>query len=228
MNKNCSVCGGSEFIQHTVLWSELCETWKLSQHEIEYVNKQQGHCCINCGSNMRTRVLASAIISSYFDHDLLKDLISDNEFGKKKILEINQAGSLHQFISTHSQHRLIEYPEFDMMNLDLPSEEFDLIIHSDTLEHVADPVAGMRECCRVLKKGGKCFYTIPIILDRMTKSRLGLAPSYHGNPEEKPEDYLVYTEFGCDAWRTAFAAGFKTVKIHALDFPSAFAFELEK
>ncbi len=228
MDKNCSVCGGEEFVQHEVLWSELCEAWGLSEYEIAYVNKQQGHCCIKCGSNMRSRVLASAIIAAYSDQTFLKDFILDNEFCEKKILEINPAGSLHEFISVHPKHRLVEYPEFDMMSLDLPAEEFDLVVHSDTLEHIPNPIKAMKECYRVLKKGGKCFYTVPVIIDRMTKTRTGLSASYHGNSLEKPEDYLVHTEFGCDAWKITFEVGFKTVKIHTLDFPSAFAFELEK
>jgi hypothetical protein len=62
----------------------------------------------------------------------------------------------------------------------------------------------------------------------MTRMRKGMPPRYHGKPEDKPEDYLVHTVYRSDAWKTSFEAGFKTMKIHSLDFPSAIAFELEK
>jgi SAM-dependent methyltransferase len=228
MDKICSICGGEEFVQHEVLWSELCKAWELSEYEIAYVNKQQGHCCIKCGSNMRSRVLASAIILAYSESGLFKDIISDSVFRNKRILEINKAGNLHQYLAKHPNHQLIEYPQFDMMQLDLLSEEFDLIIHSDTLEHIPDPLRAMRECHRILRKGGRCIYTIPVIVDRSTRSRTGLPDSYHGNPLEKAEDYLVHTEFGSDAWKMPLIAGFKKVAIHALDYPSALAFELIK
>jgi ubiquinone/menaquinone biosynthesis C-methylase UbiE len=177
---------------------------------------------------MRSRILASAINSSYGRHAVFQNLLKDPDFLNINILEINEAGALHKFLAMHSRHQLVEYPLFDMMHLDLPDEEYDLIVHSDTLEHIPDPLRGMKECCRVLRQGGKCIYTIPVIIDRMTKARIGMPPSYHGNPHEKSVDYMVHTEYGCDAWRTAFEAGFKNVKIHALDFPSALAFELEK
>lgn len=228
MIKNCSICGGREFIQHEIIWPELCEAWELSEAEVGYVNRQQGHCCMGCGANMRSRLLAWALLSSHGMGGSFKDLINEPSFRTRSILEINHAGSLHHPLSAHPNHLLIEYPSFDMMNLDLHSEKYDLLIHSDTLEHVPDPLKAMKECHRVIKQGGKCFFTIPVIVDRLSRSRNGLCASYHGSPHDKPEDYRVHTEFGCDAWKIAFEAGFKTVKLHAMDYPSALAFELEK
>jgi len=39
----------------------------------------------------------------------------------------------------------------------------DLIVHSDTLEHVDDPVAALTECRRIATPSGACCFTIPII-----------------------------------------------------------------
>ena len=228
MNRLCTVCGGKDFVEHQVLWPELCEQWELNEREITYVNRQQGHCCVVCGSNMRSRVLALALITSYQKQGFFRDLTSDSNFGEQKIVEINQAGSLNHYLSECPRHRLIEYPQFDMMNLDLPSGEYDIVIHSDTLEHVPDPLQGMKECHRILRAGGKCFYTVPVIVDRMTKCRAGLPESYHGYPSQKAKDNLVHSEFGADVWKIPLQAGFNRVTIHTMDYPSAIAFEAVK
>jgi 2-polyprenyl-3-methyl-5-hydroxy-6-metoxy-1,4-benzoquinol methylase len=45
-----------------------------------------------------------------------------------------------------SNHQLVRYPEYDMTNLGFESGIFDLVIHSDTLEHVPNPERGL---CRM-------------------------------------------------------------------------------
>lgn len=78
----------------------------------------------------------------------------------------------------------------------------------------------LSECCRVLKSDDFCSFTIPMIVDRVTISREGLPPSYHGSGEEK-SDLLVYTEYGCDAWKHVIKAGFQECRIFSLEYPSA-------
>ena len=115
-----------------------------------------------------------------------------------------------------------------MMNLNLPSNEFDLVIHADILEHIANPIKALTECLRVLKNNGKCIFTIPIVVDRLSRRREGWPMSYHGSPDKIQKDYQVFTEFGCDSWKVVLEAGFKSVKIHALEYPVALALETKK
>jgi len=218
----CPICGGNAFDFQPVLWPRLIQEWKLGEHEVDYINRQQGHSCRGCGSNMRVRVLAIAILSVF------ADFIQSSAGQQLKILEINKAGNLHEFLKEHPGHLLVEYPEYDMMSLKLPDQHFDLVVHSDTLEHVSDPLKALRECFRVLKNRGKLFYTIPVIIDRPTRTRQGLPGSYHGSSDCNADDYRVYTEFGNDAWKLVFEAGFKRVRIHAEEYPAAMAFEAEK
>jgi ubiquinone/menaquinone biosynthesis C-methylase UbiE len=108
-----------------------------------------------------------------------------------------------------------------MMNLEIESESFDLVIHSDTLEHVSNPERALSECRRVLRSSGKCIFTVPIIVDRMTRSRAGLEPSYHGQSGVPANDQIVYTEFGADSWQTVLKAGFSSCEIYSLEYPAA-------
>ena len=122
-------------------------------------------------------------------------------------------------------YRFIEYPDFDMTKLDLPSGEYDLVVHSDTLEHVDYPLAGMTECKRVLAENGRCIFTIPIVSDRMSRSRAGLPNSYHGSSETASNDLVVHTEFGTDFWQMVLQAGFASCSVHCLEYPAGLAIE---
>jgi SAM-dependent methyltransferase len=227
MTNLCHVCGGNKFETHSVLWPDLIKEWNLSLHEADYINRQQGHICRSCGSNMRSRALAKAILSSFGSKKIFQEFILSG-FDNLKVLEINRAGDLTNYLQQVSGHRLIEYPAFDMMSLDLPSCEYDVIVHSDTLEHISDPLVGLRECSRVLKRTGRLFFTIPMLVDRPTKSRAGLPNSYHGNKATLADDFIVHFEFGYDAWKIPILAGFNKVHLHLLEWPSALAFECSK
>jgi ubiquinone/menaquinone biosynthesis C-methylase UbiE len=126
------------------------------------------------------------------------------------------------------RHTLLNYPEGDMMNLGYENETWDLIVHSETLEHVPDPMVGLRETLRVLSPGGACIFTIPIIVGRMSRSREGLKDSFHGDPKNATADYRVVTEFGADAWTFVMSAGFESCRIHVMEYPAGIAIEAIK
>lgn len=140
-----------------------------------------------------------------------------------KVLELNGAGNLTQFLRRLSGHVEASYPETDMLAMRYADESFDLVLHSDTLEHVPDPVRGLRECRRLLRSGGACCFTIPIVVSRLTRSRDGLRPSYHGGPDDRKSDYIVCTEYGADAWRHVMEAGFVECRLVVAEYPAALA-----
>jgi len=221
---NCECCGSSKIeLMKYILWEELIDKWKLSSHEVYYINRQQGFCCTSCGSNLRSMALARAIMSCYNYAGLFKNFVSTNFVSKLKVLEINESGHLTQFLKKIPNHIMKGFPEIDMMDLSLDDESFDLVIHSDTLEHIQDPIKGLSECKRVLKDGGFCVFTVPMIVDRLTASRKGLPDIFHGTPSNS-QDLLVYTDYGADVWKHLILAGFKECRIISLEYPAAQAF----
>jgi SAM-dependent methyltransferase len=215
MMRVCPCCGSTEFSSNDILWDGLIKEWQLKPAEADYINRQQGYTCQGCGSNLRTMSLAYAITQLYGQ--------PFNKFLKSrlKVLEINEACYLHPFLQKMKNHQIVEYPAVDMMKLPLPNKTFDLVIHSDTLEHVADPVRGLKENLRVLKPGGYTLFTIPIVVGRLSQKRGAKKPSYHGSPGNK--EYLVHTEYGADMWTQLFEAGFSECRLISADYPASIA-----
>ena len=104
------------------------------------------------------------------------------------------------------------------MNLSNKDSTFDLVLTSETLEHVPDIDRALREIHRVLKPGGLHVFTVPMHSGReVTRQRAKiengvlqhiLPASYHGSPTEQKSDFLVFYEFGNDFIERCRAAGF--------------------
>jgi SAM-dependent methyltransferase len=179
------------------------------------------------------RRLANEIVSSY-----LKESISFLEFTKQesftnlKILEINSVGSfnsMHTFLEDKPNCITTMFVpggpfgrELDgksiqnLEELTFPNNEFDLVIHLDTLEHVPRLGPAIDEMYRVLKPGGFCIFTVPVrqSIDETFQRVKSLnnsesinvhPPLYHGRGGgpfkvlPKKEDYLEITSFGSDS-----------------------------
>ena len=229
----CRVCGGSHFQFQPVLWPQLIADWQLTASEAEYIDRQQGKFCINCGANLRSIALAAAL-DSYFSANfsksvvqsptpsLLVDWIQHPAVHEFSVLEINEAGSLSPYLKQLPRHILGSYPELDMCAMALPSMAFDIVIHSDTIEHVKNPVKALEECYRVLKPGGALCMTVPIVVGRMSRNRAGLIHSHHSY--QQAQDYIVHTEFGADFWTYLMKSGFTEISTYAIEYPSAMSF----
>jgi SAM-dependent methyltransferase len=221
--RQCSICNGQSFVSQAVLWAKLIDQWQLSPAETGYINRQQGECCANCGSNLRSIVLADALRSAFRTLHPLALFCCSPEAEKFHVLEINEAGSLHGVLQRMPQHTFAAYPEVDMHALPYPDGSFDIVVHSDTLEHVPNPVHALAECRRVLRPGGMLCFTVPVVVGRLSRSRDGLPKSYHGNAADSRDDYAVSTEYGADVWTQVVQAGFRDLHLFTLEFPAALA-----
>jgi len=227
LEKQCGCCGGMQFDFKPILWRELIDQWQLSQDEANYINRQQAEACSACGANLRSIALANAIRSCLGTTAFLDQIASaiPRDF---RLFEINEAGMLSRILQQFPGYTFGAYPEFDMHAIPYNEATFDMVIHSDTLEHVENPVHALSECRRILKPGGALCYTVPIVVGRLTRNRRGLPKSFHGDPRLKAEDYVVHTEYGADAWTHLMCAGFTEVAIHAVAYPAAIAMVARK
>jgi SAM-dependent methyltransferase len=220
----CPVCGHDQFVSQSILWPELIEQWELSPNEVAYTNLQQGLSCASCKNNLRAMTLAAAVTRAFgFDGSLEDFCASPQGIRQLTVIEINQAKFLSTFLQALPKYALHSFPQLDMQRMSFADSSIDLIIHSDTLEHVPDSKAALKESWRVLKPGGHLFYTVPIVIGRLTRTRRGLPSSYHGRPGVYRDDCIVHTEYGADFWCEIFEAGFREVSLTSLIFPASVA-----
>lgn len=193
----CVVCGKKvyKWIDKKIITDDLTKEWKLSKIERKQFDLRESQFCSYCRNSARTRFLAKVIINQ----SVLNKSKNLEEWIKKcnnqkgyKVAEINSCGNLHPFLTKLKDLTHTEYPKEDIMKLSYSDNSFDLVLHSEVLEHVKDPQKALYECKRILKKDGTCLFTIPIIPGRKTIKKQ--TPSYHGS--DKREDYLVWWEFG--------------------------------
>lgn len=209
----CAVCGGTGFSDRAVVWDALAEGWGLTPEERAIVDRQQGTCCTKCGGNLRSIALADAILGACDAPGTLDSFISSPAAASLRILEINEAGTLSPQLSRLPLHVLAAYPEVDMRALPYGSGSFDLIVHSDTLEHVPEPERALGECARVLKPDGAMCFTVPVLPGRLSMNRANLPPLYHGDPANPTEYMRVQTEYGANIWDSLHQAGFGAVTL---------------
>ena len=218
----CYACGGSaDFKYYDVISNDLAKQWNINSKLRKAFSQRESMHCSECRSSLRLRSLSKAITYSLGKKSSsLKGLIKDNEFKNLKIAEINACGDLHNILKDHKELYYSEYApkdpsikKEDMMKLSYPDNYFDIVLTSDTFEHIPDFNSGLKEVHRVLKPRGKHIFTIPTISSRRTVNRVNLKgknllePSYHGAGEP---DNLVVNEFGVDVINKINKNGFGT------------------
>lgn len=114
----------------------------------------------------------------------------------------------------------------DVQCLTYADASFDLVTHTEVLEHVPDDGRALRELRRVLKPGGLMLFTTPMHDGAATIERARLRagaieqllpPVYHGDPLRDGAAILAFRDYGSDIVTRLLAAGFAEAWIEKVD-----------
>jgi SAM-dependent methyltransferase len=230
VGSSCPACGHRTLLRRSGTFPPgLARAWQLSPTwETRFVERETRY-CLRCKCNLRSRHYAKTLVA-HFNAKLgtratsLAELCAAREMSSLAVAEINGAGRLHPILSQlpgliYSEYRSPDptIRSEDLNALSYADDQFDLVLTSDTLEHIPDVERALREIYRVLKPGGTHIFTIPVVWDRSTLCRARLTdtgelvhvlpPSYHGEASAQSTDLLVFWEFGSDVQELVRASG---------------------
>jgi SAM-dependent methyltransferase len=228
----CSVCGveGRFRFNSWILPPDMVRDLGDAVHAFR---RRESLWCGGCGASLRVRRIADVLVEHYADRaQTLAELVEERRFASLSVAEINSIGTAHNVLARHPRLTYSEYPEEDVTALSYADASFDLVLTSDTLEHVADWKQALRETHRVLRAGGRHVFTVPAVPSRAaTTSREGLPPQHHAQASgllrllsrAKRHDMLAYTDFGLDLTERLRETGFEA-EVHGRQDAAALVF----
>jgi hypothetical protein len=232
----CSVCGtfGPWLYRRRVIPPRLEQLWGMSPEVAQAMAHKESDDCPFCGAKLRCRRLADVLLE-IFPTDppssSIREWVKRDEIRSLRVAEINRIDGLREELKRLPHD---EYSEFlpgvepgltvdgirceDLTRLTYPDGAFDLVLTSETLEHVPDLDAALREIHRVLAPGGLHVFTIPMLpVVARTFARARLRPDGSMEALARPishpggdAGYPVFTEFGADFPAIVDALGFAT------------------
>ncbi len=166
--------------------------------------------CPTCGLINRQRALAAALLEHMDGKDGRTVYLMEQVTAMYKVICMRSPTSIcygSEYVGPqHKGGDIVRgIRHEDAMQLSFPDGSLDAVMSNDVFEHVPSPDRAFREAARVLKPGGKMFFTVPFFLDRETNTQRAdvvdgvvkhyKEPEFHGNPFSK-DGSLVFTEFG--------------------------------
>jgi SAM-dependent methyltransferase len=233
----CIVCGRSALFiyRRRVVTPRLQELWGLSPALANALARKESCDCSHCGAKLRGRRLAQVLLTLYSGSATparsLARWVELPEIRKLRVAEINTIDGLHSYVQKLPFYSGSDYGgdggaaslaqgarSEDLTRLTYPDNAFDLILTSETLEHVPDLNAALCEIHRVLAPGGRHLFTVPVLPGaKQTYARAIVQPdgSIH---DRSPRichpggdwGYPVFTELGTDLEALLTGAGFQT------------------
>jgi SAM-dependent methyltransferase len=237
----CPICGrfGPMLYRRRVIPRRLEELWGLTPRLAEALARRESCDCAWCGGKLRARRLAQVLLQTYpvgmppRPARSVADWVQHSEAQALRVAEINRIDGLHEVLRTLPHLSGSDFTPSadrgkaaggvrseDLTRLTYPDEDFDLVLTSETLEHVPDLGVALGEIHRVLVPGGRHLFTVPRLPDVATTfARASLGQDgevvHHATPIGHPggdTGYPVFTEFGADCLDIFRRAGFETAE----------------
>jgi len=227
LHATCNICG-----HQGPLLDEMLDLQPCARHHIRPARETLR--CRGCGSKMRDRVVAAALLDMLFDRGIIAptiEALADVLPTHIRILDTDANSRIAQRLRHHPGfHRSLFLPghangenlgEERLFNIDLQEmpfrdRYFHVIITSDVMEHVRLVDRAHREIARCLRPIGEYIFTVPydetlprtwLLVDPETDEDLVPEPHFHRDPEIRRQGIRSYRVFGPDLVDDLAAAG---------------------
>ncbi|HWE35153.1 MAG TPA: class I SAM-dependent methyltransferase [Isosphaeraceae bacterium] len=237
--EHCDACGrfGPVLYRRWVVPPRLEELWGLSPRLAEALARKESCECAWCGAKLRGRRLARVLLEAFpvgHPPQVAPSVAAWARSPEAKVLriaEFNRIDGLHEQLRTLPGFAYSEFQEEvtpgtmvngvraeDLTRLTYSDATFDLVLTSETLEHVPDLAAALAELWRVLRPGGLHLFTVPR-LPGVTATFARAVVAADGRVEHRAPairhpggdvGYPVFTEFGADLPDVLRRAGLET------------------
>lgn len=230
----CPVCGKPALFLHRpgVVPAELARRWGLTPRLVAAVAHKETDLCSRCGAKLRARRLARVLL----DLDpaggarSVAGWVGTPEARALRVAEFNRVEGLHDALARLPRFTATDFRDDaepgtvvdgvrteDLTRLTFADGSFDLVVTSETLEHVPDLDRALAEIFRVLAPGGRHVFTVPWlpgVPQTYPRARIGpdgarvdlAVPIAHPGGDW---GYPVFTEIGADLPDRLRAAGFE-------------------
>lgn len=222
--ERCACCGrfAPMLLRRRAVSDRLVAMLGLSPRLAESLRRKESLDCAACGAKLRARRIARVILALY-PAGRARSVAAwarRPEVSGLRVAELNRVDGLHEALLGMPGMSFSDFREGvpggeyvegerneDLSALSYPDASFDLIITSETLEHVPDPDLALAEILRVLAPGGRHLFTVPVLPETLrTFARSPSEPIRHPGGDV---GYPVVTEFGLDLPEVLRAAGFE-------------------
>jgi SAM-dependent methyltransferase len=237
--ERCTVCGRIRpmFYRRGIIPRRLEELWEISPRLAAAFARKETCACSFCRSRLRGRRLAQVLLEVYPVGNppersrSLAEWIERTQARSLRIAEINRIDGLHDYLARMPHVCSSDYDpgstsapsqpgtrSEDLTRLSYADESFDLVLTSESLEHVPSLDKAIREIYRVLAPGGRHVFTIPL-LPGIPKTFARSVVLDDGSVEDRAPrichpggdwGYPVFTEFGADLPAILEDSGFET------------------
>jgi SAM-dependent methyltransferase len=218
-----------------VIPPRLVALWGLSPRLAEALARKESSDCAHCGAKLRARRLARVLLEVYplgtpaAPARSLAEWTQSPQARGLRVAEINRIEGVHDQLLGLPGFQWSDYEpgmesgqivrgvrSENLTHLSYANESFDLVLTSETLEHVPDLAAAFKEIHRVLVAGGHHLCTVPMLPGvGKTYPRTIVRPD--GTLQEVAPrichpggdvGYPVFTEFGADLPELVESVGF--------------------
>ena len=239
--ERCSACGQIRpmLYYRRIIPNRLVELWGLTPRQAAALAHKESDFCSACGAKQRARRIASVLLELYpvgapqspTRAASLREWTRDPAIRRLRVAEINRVDGLHEALRELPNFEASDYVpgaapgasadgvrNEDLCRLTYPDASFELIVTSETLEHVPDLRKALAQIHRALAPGGRHVFTAPVApwepktFPRARSREDGevehlTAPIHHPAGDT---GYLVFTELGTDFPEILRDAGFET------------------